>query len=127
MAQPVTVTVNGSVSAQPSATNALAPSLAATVLFGTQRTYSYRVDDSFSINSPVSPTSVNLGSITNVRFIFLRTIGSPVTAFLTSPAGSAQAFPVSEYFLWSSPSVGSQVTAISLQGVSDLEMILVGD
>src|SRR5580692_2129283 len=109
MAQPVTVTVNGAVMANPSATTSLSPSLADTVQFGTQHTYSYKIANNFSINAPVSPVSVVLGSIAKVRFMFLRVIGGPVQVLVTSAAGTGQTYSVSEYMLWSSPAEGTQL------------------
>jgi len=123
MAQPITVTVNGAISASPSASNSLAPSLSDTVQFGTQRTYSYKFANNFSINAPVTPVVIGLGgSITKVR-----PIGSPIDVLVTSPAGTDQAIYVSEEWLWSSPSEGTQITGIKMLGVSDIEMLLLGD
>jgi hypothetical protein len=128
MAQPVTVTVNGAIMANPSASTSLSPSLADTVQFGTQRVYSYKFANNFSINAPVSPVTIGLGgSMTKVRFMFIRPIGGPIEVLLTSPAGTDQALFVSEEWLWSSPSEGTQVTGIKMLGVSDVEMLLLGD
>lgn len=127
MAQPVTVTVTGAVTAAPSATTALLPSLQDTIPFGLTRTYSYRVGNSFSINAPVSPVAVAFGSITKVRFVMMSVIGASVQVAITSAAGNAQVFKVGERWLWSSPSEGDQITAMTLLGVSDIELLLLGD
>ena len=130
MAQPITITVNGAVQAAPASTTALAPSLSDTVQFGTSRTYAYKITNSFSINNPLSgsPFTVPLGSITKVRFMFIRAIGAGVLMLLTSPADpDPQLLYVTEEMLWSSPSEGTQLTAIQLVGVTDVEMILSGD
>lgn len=126
MAQPVTVTVTGAVTAAPAATTALSPSLQDVLPFGISRTYSYRQPSSFSVNSPTNPVSVGLGSITKVRFVMMSVIGASVKVTITTGLGTAT-FPVSERWMWSSPNEGDQITAMSLTGVSDIEMLLLGD
>lgn len=126
MSQPITVTVNGAISAAPASSTALAPSLRADVMIGLQRTYSFKQADSISINSPVSFVGLGLGSITKVRFVFIRVIGASITITATSAAGSA-VFNVSDEWMWHSPNEGDQFTAITLKGVSDLEYLLLGD
>jgi hypothetical protein len=127
MAQPITVTVTGAVQAAPSATNALVPSLLGTKPFGINRTYAYRTEKNISINAPVSPVTLDIDSITKVRFCVLTVIGASVEMRVTSASGTDQAFKVSEFFMWSSPSEGDQWTSIKLLGVTDLEFILLGD
>lgn len=126
MAQPVTVAVTGAISAAPS-TPAAQATLQSVKPFFLQRTYSYRLDQNLTINSPVSPVEISLGSITKVRFVALTVIGSSVQLLVTSGAGTDQTVKVSEFFLFSAPSEGDQLTAIKIQGVSDVEMILLGD
>jgi len=130
MAQPVTISVTGAIQAAPAVSTALAPSLSDTVQFGTNRTYSYKISNNFSINNPIigSPFDVPLGSITKVRFMFIRTIGASVLMLVTSPADpDPQLIYVAEEMFWSSPSEGTQLTAIQLVGVTDVEMIISGD
>jgi hypothetical protein len=126
MSQPVTITLNGAITAAPSTSTALVPSLASTAMLSLQRTYGYKVADSGSINSPSSPVALALGSITKVRFIFLRVIGASVTVVATSAAGTAT-FKCADEFIWHNPNEGDQFTAITLQGVTDFEYILAGD
>lgn len=126
MAQPIVVNLNGSIQAQPSASTSLVPSLTNEVLLSVNKVYSYRSSDSISINSPSVPVTLSLGSIAKVRFMYFKVIGAAVTFVFTSPAGSAT-LKVSDLILWSDPNEGDQITAITLQGVSDLEYILLGD
>ena len=126
MAQPVTVSVTGAITAALSTPSPQA-TLQSVKPFFLQRTLSYRRDDNFSINAPVVPFEVPLGSITKVRFMVMTVIGASVTLQVTSAAGSNQSIKVSEFFLFSSPSAGDEFTSISILGVSDIEMILMGD
>lgn len=130
MAQPITVSVTGAVNAAPASSTALVPSLMDMKPFGLQRTYNYRIANSFSVNNPLigSPFTVPLGSITKVRFIAMSIVGAASMQLLvTSAAGADQTFKVSELLLWSAPTESDQMTAIKLVGIGDVELILLGD
>ncbi len=129
MAQPKTVTVNGAVIVGPASSTSLVPSLQDNVLLSVLRTYAYSTADTYSINNPVegSPFTLPLGSITKVRFFYMRVIGASAELMVTNAHGADQKFDVSEMIVWSSPNEGTQLTAIKLVGVTDIEVILSGD
>ena len=127
MAQPINVTLNGSVSAAPASSSSISPSLSDTIMIGFSRTYAYRVAVSESVNAPSVAATIQLGSITKVRTIVMRVIGASLTVQLTSPAGADQAFKTGDLFVWHSPNEGDQFTAVKLLGVADVEMLILGD
>lgn len=129
MAQPITITVTGAATAAPASTTALVPSLMSMKPFGMNRTYSYRIANSFNVNNPLigSPFTVPLGSIAKVRFALMAVIGNSMQVIVTSTAGTDQSFKVSELLLWSAPTEGDQWTSIKLVGVGDVELLLLGD
>lgn len=127
MSQMVTVTVSGAVVAGPANASPTAPSLQDMLNVSTSRTYGYKSGQSTTINAPSTPFAVNLGAITKVRFLALRTIGASMQVLLTSALGTDQAFKVSDLMVWSAPNEGDQITAIKLIGVADVEYLLAGD
>lgn len=127
MAQPITVGVTGAITTAPASPTGPTPLYQTVKTFGLQRTYAYRTDHNLSINNPATPYSVPLGSISKVRFMALTVVGSSVELRVTWSSGVDQTSKVSEFLMFSSPSEGDQLTAIKLVGVSDIELILMGD
>jgi hypothetical protein len=75
-----------------------------------------------------TPTVVALDSIVRVRFIALKVNSySSVQMIVTSAAGATQRIPVSGLFVWYAPNAGDEITAISLVGTADVELLLAGD
>lgn len=81
------------------------------------------------INSP-SPAFVDLlanTGITNLRYINMLARQGVFTVRITWTGGVDQLLPLSEYLALSNPQTGSQITALAIQGVGDLSLVLAGD
>lgn len=129
MAQPVTVSLNGAVTASPAVSSPTSPSLQDILNISTNRVYGYKTGNSTTVNNPLvgSPFVLPLSSMTKIRFFAMRALGNSLQVLVTSAAGTDQTFKVSDVMVWSSPNEGDQITAIKLVGVSDVEYLLAGD
>lgn len=80
------------------------------------------------INSPAAFVdlfaSLGLGNATHAS---MRVEGGSLTLRFTTPDGADQLLRCSKLFVWDSPSAGSGMTALAVQGVADIEIIVAGD
>lgn len=100
------------------------------VVLGTafKATYQSLETTRFSVNTTVAaPFTLDLGTIISVRMLGIRVTGGMVTLRLTSSVGSDQQIDVSDLFLWHTPFAGSQITAVSMYGIADVEAAIAGD
>jgi hypothetical protein len=83
---------------------------------------------SLSVNSPVTWVDLLAGTgITNVSFFSLRVRNA--TNFevrFTTAGGADQIIRLSDLFVYSSPVSGQQITALSVRGVGDMELLVAG-
>lgn len=119
----------GSINGSPAQSSISSPSL--TELLNTSFTGTYGSSKGArpTINgaTDLAPFVIALETITKVRVIVMRVRGGSLVVKLTSAAGTDQAFPVSELFMLSTPSAGSEVTSIKCVGTADLEYVIAGD
>lgn len=128
--------VNQRVQVQGSVT--LGPVLPTSAPFPSMDTgFSISVDQTRGVSRPVSrsisvvdPAWLNLltdGGFTSVRFVVLRVNGGTATIRFTTPQGADQVMTVSDLFVWSSPQVGGEMTALAIRGSCNIEGIIAGD
>ncbi|TAK93712.1 hypothetical protein EPO05_06985 [Patescibacteria group bacterium] len=84
-----------------------------------------------TINSP-SPAFQDMlagNPMSAVRFLAIRVSGGTLILRVSSPiaGGANQLIPISDLFLISNPLVGSEFTAVGLQGSGSIEMVIAGD
>lgn len=87
------------------------------------------IRNALSINTP-SPGFFDLlagSGITNVRFGVIRVRTGPFVIRVTSSAGTDQVFDLSDQLVISNPLPGTEWTALAVQGIGDLEILLAGD
>lgn len=81
-----------------------------------------------SINSPAAFVDLLTGSgITNIRYLVLRARAGTFTVRVTSPGGVDQVWTLSDLLILSNPVLGSEWTALAVQGVGDIEVQIGGD
>lgn len=123
------VTILGSVSlGPPYPSSGTFPSLSQQVSLQADQTRSISRGTGRPINSPAAYidllASLGLGTATHVT---LRISGGSLTLRFTTPDGADQLLRCSKLFVWDSPSAGSGMTALAVQGVADIEIIVAGD
>lgn len=130
MSSPKKVTVAGSVSLGPPypCSGGSFPSLSQQVTLQADQTRSVSRGTSRPINSPSAfvdlLASLGLGTATHVT---IRIEGGALTLRFTTPDGADQLLRCSRLFVWDSPSAGSGMTALAVEGVADIEIIVAGD
>jgi hypothetical protein len=94
------------------------------------RTYSQRQAGAPQVinATDLAPFILSLGTVTKIRMLFVRVVGSGVIRLkLTSAAGADQALPLSDLIVWHAPAEGDQITAVKVVGTADLEYTVYGD
>jgi len=81
------------------------------------------------INTP-SPGFLDLlagTGITSLRYLVLIVRNGVFVVRMSSSAGADQLLTVSEFIAFSNPQSGSQITALAIQGVGDIDLVMAGD
>ncbi len=111
----VSVVINGSVSANPSAGTTSFPSETRTLTFNATRTHARRFGGEVAVTGTIgSPQDLDLGGLTAVKFFAIRVTGSLVVLRISSATAALQLVEVAAggQFIMDNPS-GADITAIS--------------
>lgn len=130
MSVPATLRVSGSTKIGPiQPTSAPFPSQESVASLNFEETVQANKCQTISINS-ASPSFFDLlagSGITKVRYLYIQArVGSFVLRVTTS-AGVDQVFDLSRLLVLSNPQPGTEITAVAIQGVGDIELQLAGD
>lgn len=129
MPTPQQIAFKGAVTLGPPSASCLIPSGVVAIPIDVCNIAQASVSRSLRLNSP-SPAFENLlagSGITSLRYGLLIARNGVFTVRISWPGGVDQLIPLSEYWAFSNPQTGSQITALAVQGVGDLEVVLAGD
>jgi hypothetical protein len=128
MAVPKKLELRGAVTSGPvTPTSSPFPTGESIVSLNVDQTPQADVAKAFSVNSPSSFQDILTGTgITNLTFISLRVRSGTFQVRRTSAGGADQIDTLSELLVVSNPTSGSEWTALAVQGVGDIEMLLAG-
>lgn len=81
-----------------------------------------------TINSPNAFVDLLAGmSTSGIRFVAIRVANGTATLRITTDAGADQLISISDLFVVSNPARGSEITALAIQGVVNVEYLVSGD
>jgi hypothetical protein len=129
MSTPQIIRFAGAVTLEPPSASCLLPSGVTAIPLDIRQLAQSSVNRALRVNTP-SPGFLDLlanSGVTNLRQGLLIARNGIFTVRITWAGGVDQLIPLSEYWAFSNPQTGSQITALAIQGVGDLEMLIAGD
>ncbi len=128
MGQPVTLQINGAVTATPIGVPA-GLSLYDSLRLFLQATYSGAKSGRPTISAGTdTPFVIPFEGISRCRILAMRISGQSMVVHITTPNGGArQAIPTSDILVIHAPNGGDEITAIDVTGTGTINYIIAGD